>query len=290
MAKDVDLLSYWMPFLRKIREFREIAKAEEPELRYILEARDRALDNMFVETADENGIKRFESMMGIVADETDSLDTRRFRILTKWNDYTPYTKPVLYRRLLAICGSDDAFDIEEHYTEYWLRIVTHLGIFGAYDMIAAMLDEMLPCNLVLILENILEALSSHTLYVGGVCCTAFGYCITHDIKAGAGIEAPVNVGMGYAEGSTHLITHDIKAGADITSPHNEAVVNSVGMASLITQDVELKDALDASLVKGMGVSVAHTQLITQDISSKVSNSGNATVANPVSTATVLTNN
>ena len=38
MAKEVDLLSYWMPVLRKIKEFREIAKAEEPELRYLLEA------------------------------------------------------------------------------------------------------------------------------------------------------------------------------------------------------------------------------------------------------------
>jgi hypothetical protein len=229
-------------------------------------------------------------MMGIVPEETANLETRRLMLLTKWNDYTSYTEPVLYRKLLAICGSDEAFDIEEHYTDYWLRIVTHLGIFGAYDMIAEMLDEMLPCNLVLVLENILEALSSNTMYVGGVCCTAFGYCITHDIKVGADIEAPVNMGIGYAEGSTHLITHDIKVEADITSPHNEAVVNSVGMMSQITHDVELEDALDAALVQGVGMGIAHTRLITQDINSKVSNSGNVTVANPVSTATVLTNN
>ena len=37
-TKEVDLLSYWMPLLRKLYEFKQIAMAEEPELRYILEA------------------------------------------------------------------------------------------------------------------------------------------------------------------------------------------------------------------------------------------------------------
>lgn len=290
MAKEVNLLSYWMPFLRNIRELKEIAKAEEPELRYILKERDRALDNLFIATADEYGIKRFESMMRIVPEGSDNLETRRFRVLTKWNDSIPYTEPVLYRRLLAICGSDDAFDYEEHYKEYWLRIVTHLGVFGAYDMIAAMLDEMLPCNLVLELENILNELNSHVLYLGGVCCTAFGYCITHDIKAAAGINAPINVGIGNAYAGAQVITNDIEAKAEISSPHNEAVVSSIGGANQITHDIELIDALDSPFIGAVGVGTAHTQLITHDINSTVSNISNATVANPVGTATVLTIN
>ena len=44
-TKEVDLLSYWMPLLRKLYEFKQIAIAEEPELRYILEAIDRTLAN-----------------------------------------------------------------------------------------------------------------------------------------------------------------------------------------------------------------------------------------------------
>ena len=56
MAKEVDLLSYWMPLLRQLKEFKEIANTEEPELRYILAAIDRTLANMFIESADEYGI------------------------------------------------------------------------------------------------------------------------------------------------------------------------------------------------------------------------------------------
>ena len=62
MAREIDLLGYWMPVLRQLKEFKEIAKAETPELKYILEQIERTLNNMFIETADEYGIKRFEEM------------------------------------------------------------------------------------------------------------------------------------------------------------------------------------------------------------------------------------
>lgn len=64
MAREIDLLGYWMPVLRQLKEFKEIAKAETPELKYILEQIERTLNNMFIETADEYGIKRFEDMWG----------------------------------------------------------------------------------------------------------------------------------------------------------------------------------------------------------------------------------
>ena len=75
MAREIDLLGYWMPVLRQLKEFKEIAKAETPELKYILEQIERTLNNMFIETADEYGIKRFEDMMGIYPEAGASLET-----------------------------------------------------------------------------------------------------------------------------------------------------------------------------------------------------------------------
>lgn len=183
MAKEVDLLSYWMPLLRQLKEFKEIANTEEPELRYILAAIDRTLANMFIETADEYGIKRYEDMMDIVPDEEDTLDTRRFRVLTLWNNYVPYTKSELYKRLVSICGSESAFELEENYDEYWIKVITHLGVNGAFELLSDTFKEILPCNLVLEFENLLlEASKITPLYVGCVCTTALHYCITHDIQ------------------------------------------------------------------------------------------------------------
>lgn len=122
MAKDVHLLEYWMPLLRNLKEFKEIAKTEEPELKYILEAIDRTLNNMFIETADEYGIERFESMMGIIPNEGDDLEKRRLTVLTIWNDYIPFTRSELYKRLVSICGSESGFEMIEKYQEYILEL------------------------------------------------------------------------------------------------------------------------------------------------------------------------
>ena len=65
MAREIDLLGYWMPVLRQLKEFKEIAKAETPELKYILEQIERTLNNMFIETADP--IKRLLILITLVS-------------------------------------------------------------------------------------------------------------------------------------------------------------------------------------------------------------------------------
>ena len=289
-TKEVDLLSYWMPLLRKIKEFKEIAKTEEPELRYILEAIDRTLANMFIEIADEYGIKRFENMMGLYPEEGDSLETRRFNVLIKWNDKVPYTEKELYNRLLSLCGSADKFTIEEHYKEYLLKVATHLGIAGAFDAVAKLLEDMLPCNLVLDLQNTIEAIKTTSIYFGVVTCTAMRYLITNDIQCEYRGKGVMYYGVGLSKAGTHAITHDIASKIFTETPLNEAVVSSMAMAGLITHDVKLEDSTEDALYTGTGMGVAHTRIITHDLSMGVKISGNSTVASPVNTATVITIN
>lgn len=289
-TKEVDLLSYWMPLLRKIKEFKEIAKTEEPELRYILEAIDRTLANMFIETADEYGVKRFENMMGLYPEEGDSLETRRFNVLIKWNDKVPYTEKELYNRLLSLCGSADKFTIEECYKEYLLKVATHLGIAGAFDAVAKLLEDMLPCNLVLDLQNTIEAIKTTSIYLGVVTCTAMRYLITNDIQCEYRGKGVMYYGVGLSKAGTHAITHDIASKIFTETPLNEAVVSSMAMAGLITHDVKLEDSTEDALYTGTGMGVAHTRIITHDLSMSVKISGNSTVASPVNTATVITIN
>lgn len=289
-TKEVDLLSYWMPLLRKIKEFKEIARTEEPELRYILEAIDRTLANMFIETADEYGVKRFENMMGLYPEEGDSLETRRFNVLIKWNDKVPYTEKELYNRLLSLCGSADKFTIEEHYKEYLLKVATHLGIAGAFDAVAKLLEDMLPCNLVLDLQNTIEAIKTTSIYLGVVTCTAMRYLITNDIQCEYRGKGVMYYGVGLSKAGTHAITHDIASKVFTETPLNEAVVSSMAMAGLITHDVKLEDSTEDALYTGTGMGVAHTRIITHDLSMSAKISSNSTVASPVNTATVITIN
>jgi len=236
MAKDVNLLSYWMPLLRALKEFQEIAKSEEPEIQFILEACDRTLDNMFIDTADEYGISRYEHIMGLVPNPDDTLDTRRFKVLSKWNDKVPYTDRELYNRLLSLCGTGN-FEIFERYKEYKLDIETSLGVKGAFDEVCKMLDLMLPCNLLVSIINKLKAQKSSPMYLGGAVCVAVVYQITNDINREYLSENVAYYGNATAHGGTHLITHDISA----------------------------KDASSMALNGAVGVCMAYTTLITNDI-------------------------
>ncbi len=283
-AKDVDLLSYWMPFLRGLKEFKEIAKAEEPELRYILEARERALRNFFIEDADEWGISRFEAMMGITPNAGDSLEVRRWRVYFKWTDYVPYTERVLRNRLTELCGDNYELD-NSHYRDYLIGLVTHIGAGDIYELVSDLLVEMLPCNLVLDFQNILEALSSTGIYTAGQCCTAMGYCITQDINAQADLTGPFNTGMTNSTGFSTVIVNGIDEDITITAPFNSGATNSTGFSTVITQDADFGAEIAGNTFSGVGMGQAFTQIITQDINAKADVTGNTAAGNAISVGT-----
>lgn len=288
MAKDIDLLSYWMPVLRKIKEFREIANTEEPELRYLLEACDKTLDNLFILTADNTGLARYEAIMGIYPEDGADLESRRFNILVKWNDKVPYTDEELYNRLLSLCGGADKFRIDPHYEEYRLDIETTLGIKGAFEAVGNLLQEMIPCNIVLDLQNVIREAKTSPLYYAVALTAAMSYQITNDINKQYTATAPHNIGVGVGNAGTHIITHDMDSKVATEIPLNEAVAVSNAFSEIITHDVGLNDSLEAYLTNAIGVGVAHTTLVTHDIQSNANVTGNSTVADAMATATVIT--
>ena len=148
MVKEVDLLSYWMPILRNLREFKEIAYTEEQELKHILEAVDLALSNMFIETADEYGIARFEKMMGIFPEDGATLDTRRFAVQVKWSDSIPYTEETIRNQLSVLCG-DDGYALKIDYPKYRLFVKLSLTNEDNVEVVETFLDRVVPANMVI---------------------------------------------------------------------------------------------------------------------------------------------
>jgi hypothetical protein len=189
MSKDVDLLSYWMPFLRNLKEFKEIAKAEEPEIRMLLEAVDRTLNNMFIDTADERGIARYEELLNITPEEGDTLDMRRFKVISKWSDRGVYTKDAIHEMLTSYCGKDN-FEIIEKYEDFIIEIVTSLPIYGSLEVVNDKLTSILPANMIIQFRNKLKSTARSPLYVAGVVSTSMSYEILQDSKIT--VEVPLN--------------------------------------------------------------------------------------------------
>lgn len=148
MDKLVDLLSYWMPPLRELKEFKEIVKAEEPEILALLEAEEKTLNNMYITTADEYGISRFEKMLGIYPAEGEDLEKRRFRVLSEWYDQLPYTEKELHARLISLCGAD-GYELNVIYNEYTVSVKVALSNKDLLPMVQELLDAMIPCNMII---------------------------------------------------------------------------------------------------------------------------------------------
>lgn len=165
MSRKPDLLTYLPPVIRQYKEFQEIASVENEEFQVAFAASEKILNNMFIQDADADGIKRYELILNIRPSKNDTLETRRFRVLFRWNDEIPYTWKAFIAKLDALCGKDNYTVTLQHNT-YEIDIETHLSVYGTVDELLHMIHTMIPCNLVVIATNQLYGEVDKPLYLG----------------------------------------------------------------------------------------------------------------------------
>lgn len=152
--------------MREYLQIQLITGAEDTLFQRILNELIKINDNQYILTADIQGIKRFESMLGITSSETETLEVRRNRILSKWNDELPYTMKSLRKQLDIICGENN-YNIDTDFNNYQMQITTHLSKYGEVDAFQRILDCMLPCNILLATLNVLYQNVDIIQFVGG---------------------------------------------------------------------------------------------------------------------------
>jgi hypothetical protein len=142
---------YWSDVLKDIREFEEIAKAINPEIEVIWQAVRNLMDDQFIQTATERGIARREKMLGITQFADDTLESRRFRVLARWNDKLPYTYRVLQSKLDQLCGVD-GYEMILDAGSYSLKIKVELVVKRMFEEVEKIAKKMLPANILLSVE------------------------------------------------------------------------------------------------------------------------------------------
>lgn len=146
VVREVSLLDYWMPVLRNLKEFQEIAKALEPEIVLLLEVIDQTLNNMFIATSDEIGTARFEKIAEIYSEDGSDLDTRKFNVQVKWNEDAYYTLERLKNQLYVICGNNN-YTAKMDYDNYELTVKLGLENAGCLETVKKFLTRVLPANI-----------------------------------------------------------------------------------------------------------------------------------------------
>ena len=153
MTRNVDLVSYLPSFMTEYKEPVLALEAENPEFDLLWIAKDRVLYNRFIETADEYGISRYESMLGITPSSQDTLESRRSRVRSLWFNTIPYTLKTLIRKMITLCGEGN-FEIRNDFeVGYTLTVITDLELYGQVEQLEHILDVMTPMNLVVDSQN-----------------------------------------------------------------------------------------------------------------------------------------
>lgn len=151
MAKDVDVLSYLPQVLHEFKEIVEIANVEEPILERLWEEVENTLNNQFIITANAEGAGRYESILKLVSGESETIETRRFRILTRYQEQAPYTHKVLEQLLDSLLG-EGQYELTRNVAEKWLKVKMELTVKRQFEAVEVMLERITPQNMILTVE------------------------------------------------------------------------------------------------------------------------------------------
>ncbi len=146
LDREINILSYLPDFIKDFREFQRLAEAENPELLIIWENLERVMKDQFVTTSTENGVKRWEKILKIIPKGSETLDERKFRILTRLNEKLPFTYRRLDRQLASLCGEEGYF-LEVSNKDYTVIVKVELIAKSNIEDIRRLLERILPANM-----------------------------------------------------------------------------------------------------------------------------------------------
>jgi hypothetical protein len=148
VARNIDILRYLPEILASADCMKAISEAQNLKLSLAYEDIDKLLDNQFIISADSDGIKRWERILGISPKATNTLQDRRFRVLSRVNSKLPYTYLRLREQLEILCP-DGGFTLELDVAGFTLRIRVALTAKEQFDEVEKLAARQSPANLIL---------------------------------------------------------------------------------------------------------------------------------------------
>lgn len=158
------VLNHLPDVLRVYKEFQEIDKIESPIIEYLWEQIENLIKDQFVLTLTDVGAKRNEKMLNISVPATDSLETRRFRILSRYQEQAPYSYRVLEQLLDSLLGEGE-YVMTRDTAAKSIAVKIELTVKGEFDTVVNMMERVTPQNMILTVElryNQYSKLSNYT--------------------------------------------------------------------------------------------------------------------------------
>lgn len=147
MNREISLIGWLPEFMAQYREMKVIQDVVNPECQQACDQTEVVKDNQFICSCDLSGIKKFEELLGISPLADDTLETRRFRVMTRWGDDIPYTYPGLVEKFNLLIG-DGRYELAEDFKNYRLDLEILLPFDGLVEDVKYLLETIVPANIV----------------------------------------------------------------------------------------------------------------------------------------------
>lgn len=155
------LKKYLPEFVSNIKEFQELDKTCSVEIDKLRNKLQQLQDNQFIETANEEGLRKYEQLLNL--NSTNNVELRRFNILNKYNSTIPFSMMWLRNTLNTTVGRGD-FLMELDNTKCVLTIGVVKNKEHLIEVLKKDLRKKIPANMVLNI-NVLSSIED-ALYTG----------------------------------------------------------------------------------------------------------------------------
>lgn len=177
LTHEINISKHYPPTVNDFEEFIEIGKVENSNFNRVRIELLQLFSMRFVHDTDEVGIARWEKMLKLKRRASDSLETRRVRVLAKINNKLPYTWRTLNQLLTSIFGEGN-YHINLDPQEYIIELLIP-SEHSYYRELLEILEPMIPLNIYLmiaegILKDVLQAIvGPYSWIVNGRICGRF---------------------------------------------------------------------------------------------------------------------
>lgn len=201
------LIDYLPYVVQDFKEFQGITTGEQPEFELAWDSHEQVFVNQFIDTMDNYGLSRWETMLKITPKGTDTLDTRRARIKTQLNNFVPYPIRVFAQMLTAIANGEP-FTLTMEPGSYLLEIVTQWGASGQVEGLEYLIENIVPCNIAITAANKLMCIAEGKALLSGGVCFVHNYLITNDYQENSRITGNVFTAGGVVNVDFMTLTND----------------------------------------------------------------------------------
>lgn len=189
--------------------------------------------NQYVATADNKTIAIYESMLGINVEAGDTLDIRRFRVLTRLSTQKPYTRRYL-EELLSSFG--DPATVEVFPNDYRVLITTDFQKPGQMVELDYLIRSIVPANLLINIRNEFGAETGSKSYFAAAMVVTEYVTITQDYNESTAILGTGNQAAAVVITESVTITQDYIENTEIRTVGKQAVGAVVTETVTISND------------------------------------------------------